>query len=64
MLKLKPLIFQKRTMKQYVILHSKFNNWLKKAGAMRMPLQLISNVMKFLQKDFQKTLKTLQTNDK
>ena len=26
----------KKTMKQYVILHSKFNNWLKKAGVMRM----------------------------
>ena len=28
----------KKTMKQYVILHSKFNNWLKKAGVMRMHL--------------------------
>ena len=50
MLKLKPLTFQKRTMKQYVILHSKYNSWWEKAGVMRMPPLLILNVMKFLQK--------------
>ena len=47
-------------MKQYVILHSKFNSWLKKAGEMRMLPLLTLNVMKSLQKDFQKILKTLQ----
>ena len=51
-------------MKQYVILHSKFNSWLKKAGVMRMDPLLTLNVMKSLQKDFQKFLKTLQTKDK
>ena len=65
MLKLKPLIYQKRTIKSYVILHLKFNNsWLKTAGVMRMHLLSISNVMKFLQKDFLKSSKTLQINDK
>ena len=48
----------------HVILHSKFNSWLKKAGVMRMHPLLTLNVMKYLQKDFQKILKTLQTNDK
>ena len=51
-------------MKQYVILHSKFNSWLKKAGVMRMHPLLTLNVMKPLQKDFQKILKTLQTKGK
>ena len=51
-------------MKQYVILHSKFNSWLKKAGVMRMHPLLTLNVMKSLQKDIQKILKTLQTKDK
>ena len=60
MLKLKPLTYPKRIMKQYATLHSKFNSWLKKAGVMRMHLLLISNVMKFLQKVFAKTSKTLQ----
>ena len=55
LLKLKPLISRKKIMKQYVVLHPKFNSWLKKAGVMRMHLPSISNVMKFLQKDFQKT---------
>ena len=49
------LFYQKRTMKRYVILHSKSNSWLKKAGVMRMHLLSISNVMKFLKKDFLKT---------
>ena len=43
-------------MKQYVILHSKFNSWLKKSGVMRMHPLLTLNVMKSLQKDFQKIL--------
>ena len=64
MLKLKPLIQPKKITKQYVILHSKFNSWLKRAGAMRMHPVLTLNVMKSLQKDFQKILKTLQTKDK
>ena len=64
MLKLKPLTYPKRKMKQYAILHSKINSWLKKAGVMRTHPLLISNVMKFLQMDFQKTLKTLQSKDK
>ena len=64
MLKLKPLIQPKKIMKQYAILHSKFNSWLKKAGAMRMHPLLTLKVMKSLQKDFQKILKTLQTKDK
>ena len=51
-------------MKQYDILHSKFNSWLKKVGAMRMHPLLTLNVMKSLQKDFQKILKTLQTKGK
>ena len=51
-------------MKHYVILHSKFNNWLKKAGAMKMHPLLTLNVMKSSQKDFQKPLKTLQIKDK
>ena len=51
-------------MKQYVILHSKFNSWLKNAGVIRMHPLLTLNVMKSLQKDFQKILKTLQTKDK
>ena len=45
-------------------LHSKFNSWLKKAGVMRMHPLLTLNVMKSLQKDFQKILKTLQTKSK
>ena len=44
-------------MKQYATLHSKFNSLLKKAGAMRMHQLSTLNVMKFLQKDFQKNLK-------
>ena len=64
MLKLKPLIYPKRTMKQYVTLHLKFNSWLKKAGVMRTHLIIISNVTKFLQKDFPKTSKSLQIKDK
>ena len=51
-------------MKQNVILHSKFNSWLKKAGVRRMHLPLTSNAKKSLQNDSQKTLKTLQTKDK
>ena len=58
------LTFQKRTMTRYVILHLKFNSWLKKAGVMRMHLPSISNVTKFSQKVFLKTSKTLQTKDK
>ena len=42
----------------------KFNSLLKKAGAMRMHPLLTLNVMKSLQKEFQKILKTLQTKDK
>ena len=34
--KLKPLTYQKTTMKQYLILHPKFSSWLKKAGVMRL----------------------------
>ena len=64
MLKLKPLIQPRKILKQYVILHSKFNRWLKKAGVMRMHPPLTLNVMKSLQKEFQKILKTLQTKDK
>ena len=64
MLKSKPLIYPRKIMKQYATLHSKFNNWLKKADVMRMHPLLTSNVMKFLQKDFLETLKTLQTIDK
>ena len=63
MLKLKPLTYPRKIMKQYATLHSKFNSWLKKAGVMRMHPLLTSNVMKVLQKDFPKTLKTLQTKD-
>ena len=44
-------------MKQYVILHSKFNSWLKKAGVMRMHPPLTSNAMQSLQMDSQKNLK-------
>ena len=58
------LNLSKMTMKQYVILHSKFNNSLKKAGVMRMHPPSISNLMISLLKDFQKISKTLQTNDK
>ena len=54
----------KKDNKTYVILHSKFNNWLKKAGVMRMHPLLTSNVTKFSQKDSQKTLKTLRIKDK
>ena len=46
MLKLKPLIQPRKVMKQYVILHSKFNSWLKKAGVMRMHPLITLNVMK------------------
>ena len=38
----------------------KVHSWLKKAGVMRMHLLSISNVLKFVQKDFLKTSKTLQ----
>ena len=58
------LTLPKRTMRRYVILHLIFNNWLKKVGAMRMHLPSTSNAMKSLLKDFQKTLRTLQTKDK
>ena len=58
------LNLSKRTLKQYVILHLNFDSWFKKAGVMRMHLLSISNVMKFLQKDFLKTSKTLQIKDK
>ena len=44
-------------MKQYVILDSKFNSWLKKAGVMRMHPLLTSNAMKSLQKDSKKNPK-------
>ena len=64
MLKLKPLTYPRKIMKQYATLHSKFNSWLNKAGVMRMHPLLPSNVMKFLQKDFLETLNTLQTKDK
>ena len=57
MLKMKPLTYQKRTMKQYVILHLKFNSWLINAGVMRMHLLLFLNVMKFLPKGLPKNLK-------
>ena len=42
----------------------KVQQLVEKAGVMRMHPLLTSNVMKFLQKDFQKILKTLQTKDK
>ena len=64
MLKLKPLIYPRKIMKQYATLHSKFNSWLKKAYVMKTHPLLISNEMIFLQKDFPKILKTLQTRDK
>ena len=48
------------TVRQFAL---KFNI-CKKAGAMRMRPLLTSNVMKFLQKDFPKTLNILQTKDK
>ena len=64
MLNLKPLTYQKRTMKRYVFLPLKLYSWLKKAGVMRMHLLSISNEMKFLQKDFLKTSKTLRIKDK
>ena len=54
----------KKIMKQYVILHSKFNSWLKKAGVMKMHPLLTLKVMKSSQKDFQRILKTLQTKNK
>ena len=56
MLKLKPLTYPKRIMKQYATLHSKFNSLVKKAGVMRTHPLLPSNVKKFLKKDFQKNL--------
>ena len=55
---------KKKIKKQYVILHSKFNSWLKKVGVMRMHPPLTLNVRKSVQKHFQKILKTLQTKDK
>ena len=54
----------KKTMKLFVILHLEFNNLLKKVGAMRTHQLSTSNATKYLQKDFQKTLRTLQTKDK
>ena len=51
-------------MKLFVILHLEFNNLLKKAGAMRTHQLSTSNASVYLQKDFQKTLRTLQTKDK
>ena len=51
MLKLKPLTYPRKIMKQYATLHSKFNSWLKKAGVMRMRPLLTSNVMKGLPKN-------------
>ena len=42
----------------------KVQQLVEKAGVMRMHQLLTLNVMKSLQKDFQKTLKTLQTKDK
>ena len=41
----------------------KVQQLVKKAGVMRMHPLLTSHVMKFLQNDFLKTLKTLQTKD-
>ena len=42
----------------------KFNNSLKKTGVMKMHQLLTLNAMKYLQKDFQKTSRTLQTKQK
>ena len=51
-------------MKLFVILHLELNNLLNKAGAMRAHQLSTSNVTKYLQKNFQKTLLILQTKDK
>ena len=51
-------------MKLLVILHLEFTNLLKKAGAMRTHQLSTSNATRYLQKNFQKTLRTLQTKDK
>ena len=57
-------LIKKRTMKLFVILHLEFNNLVKKAGAMRTHQLSTSNATRCSQKDFQKTLRTLQTRDK
>ena len=57
MSKLKPLTYQKRTRKPYVIWHLKFNSWLKKACVIRMHPLSISNVLNFFTKRLPKNLK-------